>query len=65
MESYLKNQLKPGCYQFRMNPFVPWMNVKVYRESPENANNMKVRLAGVEIDASKILNRGQWKCLND
>jgi hypothetical protein len=55
--------LTPGQYQFRPNPFVPWINVKVFRESVANKENLRVRWAGLEIDFNKLAQRGEWKPL--
>lgn len=52
--------ITPGHYQFRPNPFVPWMNVRVFRDSITN-ESLRVRWAGVEIDAAKLVNHGEWK----
>lgn len=55
--------LKPGKYQFRANPFTPWVNVQVFRDSFKESDKLKVRWVGVEIDVEKIANRGEWKPL--
>ena len=63
MHNQAGHLLTPGQYQFRPNPFVPWINVRVFREAPDKQENLRVRWAGVEIDADKLLNRGEWKAI--
>jgi len=57
------HSLSPGNYQFRPNPFVPWINVRVFRESAANRENLRVRWAGVEIDVDKLAKHGEWKAI--
>jgi len=63
MHSPKTRNLAPGKYQFRANPFEPWVDIRVYREFVENHETLKANWAGVEIDAEKIAQHGEWKPL--
>ncbi|TQV88204.1 hypothetical protein [Aliikangiella coralliicola] len=61
-----KNHLStitPGQYQYRLSQMLPWVHVRVFRESISNKEKLCVRLAGFEIDAQKLFQRGEWKAL--
>ena len=55
--------ITPGHYQFRPSPFIPWMHVRVFRDSFTNQENLRVRWAGVEVDAARLINHGEWKAI--
>ncbi|MET1255211.1 hypothetical protein [Aliikangiella maris] len=61
MERLSPSILTPGDYQFRPNPFVPWIDVKVFKESSNEDSGLLVNWAGEIIDADKLVNRGEWK----
>jgi len=50
-------------YQYRPNQFMPWLNVRVFRDSAQNHDKLCVRFAGVEFDADMFIRHGQWKAL--
>lgn len=56
-------KISPGQYQFKPNAFLPWMNVRVFTQSITDKDKLCVRLAGVELDADKLIARGEWKPL--
>ncbi|WP_444996666.1 hypothetical protein [Aliikangiella sp. IMCC44359] len=65
MEKHSLSSIQPGEYQFRPNPFVPWMKVKVFKESSAHDENLRICWSGGIIDASKLINRGEWKPIKE
>ncbi len=61
----LKSQqsITPGQYRYRPTHFMPWLNVKVYKQSAQNDSKLSVRFAGVELDADVFLKYGQWQAI--
>lgn len=58
------NEIVPGNYQFRPNPFTPWRQVHVFKDVYHIKNaQLRARWNGIEIDAAKLVNRGQWKAV--
>lgn len=56
------NSIAPGQYQYRPTQYMPWMNVKVFKQSAHQ-DKLSVRFAGVELDADMFIRHGQWKAL--
>lgn len=54
--------ITPGQYRYRPTQYMPWMNVKVFKQSAQQ-DKLSVRFAGVELDADMFLRHGQWKAL--
>ncbi|TQV72228.1 hypothetical protein FLL45_18595 [Aliikangiella marina] len=65
MHSHKVRQLMPGKYQFRPNPFEPWVNVRVYQEHEEDPKSLKASWDGKAIDVEKIAQHGEWQPLFD
>ncbi|MCW9000536.1 MAG: hypothetical protein OQK04_17630 [Kangiellaceae bacterium] len=62
--NYLKRKsITPGQYQYRPSQYMPWINVKVFKDSANDNSRLCVRFAGVEFDADMFLQHGQWKTL--
>ncbi len=57
------DEIEPGRYRFRPNPFEPWQEVHIFNDSSSPKTLLKARWDGVEIDAAKIINRGEWKAV--
>ena len=53
--------LQPGQYQYRLASIAPWLKVRVIRESAAQKEHLKVRWAGVELDANFLASHGEWK----
>lgn len=55
--------ITPGQYQFRPIQFLPWMNARVFIRSIAEKDKLSVRVAGVEMDADKVIKHGEWKAV--
>ncbi|QGX40145.1 hypothetical protein [Permianibacter aggregans] len=59
MEKTIPSQ--PGTYRFKPHSLLPWLSVRVVKESVLAPDTLRVRCAGMTFSATRMFANGEWQ----
>lgn len=53
--------IQPGVYRYKRYFLLPWLTVRVIKDSIGSPDVLRVRCAGITLPAEVFLSKGEWQ----